>query len=171
MQSTQRTTSPNRSLEADARTWEAFARKQGARFDVHRKAQESVQFSRSGNASTLGIATNLRGVSDVRLQNNLDTVRLHGADARHDELTLEADGEGAVWVAWQGFWLGRLKDKHARWIRPLLWTGRVRVHLLRVTGGTTRKPTLGCNVAISGVGDAIHAAQAASYGFRVRTKA
>ena len=72
----------------------------------------------------------------------------------------------ALLVSYGGMILGHVQPKHLGWLRPLLATRKLRLFLLAVTGGTEGKPTLGCNVVIGGIPDAIEA-QAAGYGWRV----
>src|SRR5690606_3164683 len=132
-------------LESQAGAWKAFAIARGVRFDVEKKAAQSIQFSQ--RARSLGIATKLVGVADEPIQNNLDTLRLHRVDAEHGELFPVVE-DGEIWLTWQGFFLGKIQSKHRPWLFPLLASPRrVRFYALAVTGGTAGKPTLGLNVA------------------------
>lgn len=176
MQTTSTHPSPARSPQPEASTpftaaahaWADFARQHGARFDVERKADEAARFSAQGGARVLGLATKLAGVAAGVIQLNLQLAREHGADRRYAELTAEVDG-GEVLLLLQGAELGRVQPKHLPWLLPLVPTHRVRFYLLAVTGGTAGKPTLGCNVAISGVESAIEAKRR-GWGFRIRLK-
>ena len=49
--------------------------------------------------------------------------------------------------------LGLVQGKHA-WLHPLVGHG-ARAHLIQVTGDPAQGHTLGCNVALSGLGAAI----------------
>jgi hypothetical protein len=153
-------------LRSQADAWQSFASPR-ARFDVERKAQEALAFSQDRGAKAFALPTKLVGTKEF--QDNLeDLQRLHGAGLRYAELDVSPDHDNPAELvaSYGGLLLGKLQHKHLGWIRPLLATRKLRVFLLAITGGTDGKPTMGCNVVVSGIPAAIEA-QAAGYGWRV----
>lgn len=95
----------------------------------------------------LSIPTKLVGVRAV--QSNVralrDAVRAHAVRSGL-RLDLHATPNGVV-VYWGDRALGRIQDKHAPWLAPLL-PAHVSVHLIAVTGDEARGHTLGVNVYV-----------------------
>lgn len=153
-------------LSAQAQAWQSFASPR-ARIDVARKAEEALAFTQRAGGRTFALPTKLVGTK--AFQGNLeDLQRFHGAGLRYAELDVAPDYDNAAELvaSYGGLILGRFQKKHLGWLRPLLATRKIRVFLLAITGGTAEKPTLGCNVVVSGIPAAIEA-QAAGYGWRV----
>lgn len=150
-------------LEAQADAWRTFASRR-ARFNVERKAEQALAFAQQRGARTFAIPTKLEGVG--QFQTNLRDVRnMPGLALAELEVKADPAEDGALIVCWGGLILGLIQQKHVGWLRPLLATHRLRFFLLQITGGTEHKPTLGCNVVIAGIPDALEA-QARGYGFR-----
>ena len=104
-------------------------------------SQGSVQDALHGTI-VLSIPTKLVGVAAV--QPNVRALRSRAtAGARFSVRTTEHD----LVVFWQGLAIGRIQDKHAGWLAPLL-PASASVHLIAVTGDETRGHTLGVNVFV-----------------------
>ncbi|MFN3597290.1 MAG: hypothetical protein ACK41D_08470 [Rubricoccaceae bacterium] len=131
--------------------WARFARRQGARFDVERKAAESLHFSLTAGAHRFAVPSKLAGVREhaarVAGLRPLQPLRLHVVRVGEGQGTprllacsMDRDDPGAV---------GHVQPKHLRWLLPLVEQGAVRCHVLRVTGGTPARPFRGVNVVFS----------------------
>lgn len=114
---------------------------------------ESVNGS-SGDPSesaTLLIPTKLVGVAavqpNVRALRNAARARSSGNGNADLRLDLHPTPTGIL-VRWQNRPIGRIQDKHAPWVLPLL-PARASVHLIRVTGDEAKGHTLGVNVYVS----------------------
>jgi hypothetical protein len=98
--------------------------------------------------AVLSIPTKLVGVAAV--QPNVRALR-SAATAHNAQADLRLDLHpmpNGITVRWQGKPIGRIQDKHAPWVLPLL-PARASVHLIAVTGDETKGHTLGVNVYIS----------------------
>lgn len=127
--------------------WARFARRQGARFDVERKAAESLHFSLTAGARCFAVPSKLAGVREhaarVAALRPLQPLRLHVVRVGEGQGTpklLACSPAGAV---------GHVQPKHLRWLLPLVEQGAVRCHVLRLTGGTPARPFRGVNVVFS----------------------
>ena len=131
--------------------WARFARRQGAHFDVERKAAESLHFSLTAGARRFAIPSKLVGVREhaarVAALRPLQPLRLHvvrigegRGTPRLLACSLDRGDPGAV---------GHVQPKHLRWLLPLVEQGAVRCHVLRLTGGTPARPFRGVNVVFS----------------------
>ncbi|MEP0548915.1 MAG: hypothetical protein ABJF88_18415 [Rhodothermales bacterium] len=108
---------------------------------------DSAASSGSIGPVVLSIPTKLVGVRAV--QSNVralrDAARNHLVQAGL-ELHLHATPNGVV-VYWGSLAIGRIQDKHAPWLAPLL-PAHVSVHLIGVTGDEAKGHTLGVNVYV-----------------------
>lgn len=127
-----------------ARDWAAAAVSAGARFNVERKAVESLTFSLANDLAGFCIPSKLVGTSKHQTAARIVADRL-AAGGRW----IAAETEGAD-VTLGGLTLGTIQDKHAR-----TWFGGIspmRVGVIAVTGQRDRpdgRPcTLGVNVVI-----------------------
>lgn len=131
--------------------WARFARRQGARFDVERKAAESLHFSLTAGVRCFAVPSKLVGVREhaarVAGLRPLQPLRLHVVRVGEGQGTprlvacsMDRDDPGAV---------GHVQPKHLRWLLPLVEQGAVCCHVLRLTGGTSSRPIRGVNVVFS----------------------
>lgn len=108
---------------------------------------DSAASSGSIGPVVLSIPTKLVGVRAV--QSNVralrDAARNHLVQAGL-QLDLHATPNGVV-VYWGSLAIGRIQDKHAPWLAPLL-PAHVSVHLIGVTGDEAKGHTLGVNVYV-----------------------
>ena len=137
--------------------WKEYALASGCRFDAEAKALDALTFTRQAGGRTLAIPSKLDGTS--KHQATLGALRDVQANTRWQELALIYAPEPAdeILAVWQGRLTGRVRSKHVSWLAPLLDTGFVRCFVLQVTGGTPGREILGCNVAFSGLGQALTA--------------
>ena len=133
--------------------WARFAPRQGARFDVEKKAAEALRFSLTAGARRFCVPSKLVGVTAAGVQSRL---RILAAQVRHggpQPLKLVRAGEHvhahAPAVREGDGFVGRVQPKHLRWLLPLVERGAVRCHALQVTGGTPARPSRGVNVVFS----------------------
>lgn len=98
-------------------------------------------------AVVLALPTKLAGVCAVQPNVRIlrDALR-RGAVSSGLQLDLSVTPTGLI-ASWEGRALGRIQDKHAPWLLPLLPV-HVSVHLIGVTGDEARGHTLGINVYI-----------------------
>ncbi len=90
----------------------------------------------------LSIPTKLVGVAAV--QPHVRTLRDRATTGTRFTVRLTPTG---IVVYWQGLAIGRIQEKHAPWLAPLL-PERASVHLIAVTGDEARGQTLGVNVFV-----------------------
>lgn len=149
------TIAQQQAISRAAGRWARYARAQGARFDVERKAAAASVFSILHGGTSFALPSRLVGTR--RHQHVLARLARAGGWPR---LHLHA-GAGTVTAVWHGDAVGRLQAKHVCWLRPLLPTGRLACHVLQVTGGTAGAPTRGCNIVLCGIGAAVEAGSGA----------
>ena len=103
--------------------------------------------SDSFGSVVLSIPTKLVGVRAVQANVRAlrDAARNHLVGSGL-ELGLHATPTGVV-VYWGSLAIGRIQDKHAPWLAPLL-PAHVSVHLIAVTGDEAKGHTLGVNVYV-----------------------
>ena len=127
--------------------WARHARRSGCRFDVERKAAASLAFSLGVGAHGYVVPTKLVDVrphaARIAQLAPLQELRLHVVRVG------EGTGTPQVVVASAAGLVGRVQDKHVRWVLPLVAQDAVRCHVLRVTGGTPDRPSRGLNVVLS----------------------
>jgi hypothetical protein len=157
-------------LSAQAAAWQSFATPR-SRFDVEKKAEQALTFSTDRGAKAFALPTKLVGTKEF--QDNLaDLQAFHGGPGRSGlkyaelDVSPDYDSPAELVASYGGLILGKVQGKHLGWVRPLLATRKLRFFVLQLTGGTEGKPTLGCNVVVSGIPAALEA-QAAGYGWRV----
>lgn len=141
-----------RLMTQQARQWSAFVLETTGMntLTVAEKALDAVAFSIESGAKALAIPTKLAGTRDH--QEALAT--LHGLNPIYARrLNVEVNAEGII-VSFTDLVLGRIQDKHARWLRQLIGPG-ARVYLLAVTGTDSPGKYMGCNVAIGHVAAAL----------------
>jgi hypothetical protein len=131
--------------------WAKYARENGARFDVEKKAASALAFSLSVGAHRFAVPSKLVGTKEhaPRLVALASLLRDDGPQL----LRLDLDGvarcpalrcgEGA------GCAVGHVQKKHLGWLLPLVRQRAVRCFALNITGGTEQKPTRGLNVVFS----------------------
>ena len=132
----------------------------GCRFDVVQKAADAYAFSAGCDLAALAVPSKLVSVASYQDAAHLVGERLA---VSRGWVTAEHDGRGNVFAI--GLRLGRVQDKHTRWMETL---AHVRIAITDITGGhpyTDRHGEIhrgyyGVNVAF-GVGDALGAPPAA----------
>ena len=150
-----------RRVAHEAERWLAFAasRTRMRTRTLTRKALSACAFSVHHRTGSLAVPSKLLGTS--RHQGRLRTLAdIQGADALWDVLDLDVQDD-RVGVLHGGRPLGEVQSKHLPWVRPLVPFG-LGLRLVRVTGTDRargghygRALRLGCNVAITGVGEAL----------------
>jgi len=103
--------------------------------------EDAVQDALHGTI-VLSIPTKLVGVAAV--QPNVRALRSRAAAGARFSVRITEHG---LVVFWQGLAIGRIQDKHAGWLAPLL-PESASVHLIAVTGDEARGHTLGVNVFV-----------------------
>jgi proteasome lid subunit RPN8/RPN11 len=161
-------------IAADAAALTAYLRAFRVRFDYERKVKEAVDFSTEAGGCSLALPTKAEGTAAHKANLALfasglaGTVRLRRLAARvvADDRKGK-DGRSRVALHVDGYRLGFVQDKHARWLLPLLQTdergavsGCIEFFALQVTGGTEEKPTRGLNFCITGVGARLRSPEA-----------
>lgn len=136
--------------------WSQHCRSLGCRFDVEGKAAEAIAFTLSCGGRSFAIPSKLEGVKPH--QRTLATLRTSG---HWQEIHLLSDEGHVVTAVWKGLELGTLRPKHRTWALPLLHTGLLRCYVLDVTGGG-EKGLYGCNIVLSGIGEAFAAQEQAA---------
>ena len=139
--------------------WARFARRQGARFDVERKAAESLHFSLTAGAHRFAVPSKLVGVREhaarVAGLRPLQPLRLHVVRACAERSRSVGEGQGTPRLLACSMdrddpgAVGHVQPKHLRWLLPLVEQGTVRCHVLRLTGGPPARPFRGVNVVFS----------------------
>ena len=150
-----------RSVAREAERWLAFAasRTRMRTRTLTRKALSACAFSVHHGTRSLAVPSKLVGTS--RHQGLLRGLAdLQGGSAPWDVLDLDVQDD-RVGVLHGGRPLGEVQAKHLPWVRPLVPFG-LGLRLVRVTGTDRargdhyrRALKLGCNVAITGVGEAL----------------
>jgi hypothetical protein len=146
-----------RRVAREAERWLAFAasRTRMRPQTLTRKALSACAFSVHHGTGSLAVPSKLVGTS--RHQGRLRTLAdLQEADAPWDVLDLDVQDDRVV-VLYGGRPLGEVQSKHLPWVRPLVPFG-LGLRLVRVTGTDCARGghyRLGCNVAITGVGEAL----------------
>lgn len=140
-------------LVETAYRWIQHTRTTGCRFDLERKAAQSVAFILDRGGHSFALPSKLEGVS--RHQDVLSAIQSTGAPYQRLDLNVE---EGRIVASWHGVQVGFIRPKHVRWLRPLLTTGRIRCFVLQVTDSGHRYR--GCNVVLAGIGAALDALSA-----------
>lgn len=135
-------------LVETAYRWMQYTRRTGCRFDLEKKAAQSVAFVLDQGGKTFALPSKLEGVS--KHQDLLDAIEEAGA--LYQPLKLHA-AQGRVLAVWHGAVIGHIRTKHLRWIKPLLATGCIRCFVLQVTDSGHRYK--GCNIVIAGIGAAL----------------
>lgn len=141
-----------RRIAREAERWRAFAaeRTRMRPGTLTGKALSACAFSVHHGTESLAVPSKLVGTS--RHQAVLREIA-RAADAPWEPLDLGVTPDGAC-VFYRGALVGEVQPKHAGWVRPLLPFGLV-VRLTRVTGTGGDGYRLGCNVAFTGVGEAL----------------
>jgi hypothetical protein len=150
-----------RRVAREAERWLAFAasRTRMRTRTLTRKALSACAFSVHHRTRSLAVPSKLVGTS--RHQGLLRGLAdLQGGSAPWDVLDLDVQDD-RVGVLRGGRPLGEVQTKHLPWVRPLVPFG-LGLRLVRVTGTDRargdhygRALKLGCNVAITGVGEAL----------------
>ena len=136
--------------------WKEHALTCGCRFDIEQKVLDAIAFTQATGGRTLAIPSKLDGVA--RQQPALVSIRRAQLQERWQPLTLDRDqGFNEILAIWRGCLIGTVRAKHVPWLGPLLDTGLVGCYVLQVTGGVPGRHTMGCNVAFTGVGQALAA--------------
>ena len=139
-----------RRIACEAERWRAYAaeRTRMRPNTLIDKALGACAFSVHHGTQSLAVPSKLVGTS--RHQTALrEIARDTGAPWEPLDLDVTPD---EILVFYRGELVGEVQPKHAGWVRPLLPFGLV-VRLTRVTGGDGYR--LGCNVAFTGVGEAL----------------
>ena len=153
-----RTSIRRESLIDTAFLWKEYVGRCGCRFDAEQKALDAVVFTQAAGGQTLAIPSKLGGVS--RRQPTLAAIRRAQARELWQSLTLTLvrdRGFDEVLAIWWGRLVGTVRAKHVAWLTPLLGTRLVGCYVLQITGGTPGRDTMGCNVAFTGIGQALAA--------------
>jgi len=130
--------------------WIQHTRAAGCRFDLEKKAAQSVAFVLDHNGKSFAPPSKLEGVS--KHQDVLGAIEK--ANAPFQPLNLNVE-HGQIAAYWHGVQVGFIRPKHVRWLRPLLATGHVRCFVLQVTDSGYKYK--GCNVVLAGIGKALDA--------------
>lgn len=147
-----------RSVTREAERWLAFAAgltRMRPR-TLTQKALSACAFSVHHGTPSLAVPSKLVGTSrhQGRLREIARVAAARATDASWDPLDLDAR-DGRVAVSHDGRPLGEVQSKHLPWVLPLVPFG-LGLRLTRVTGlGAGRRYRLGCNVAFTGVGEAL----------------
>jgi len=144
-----------RRLAEQAVMWLDFARERSRMADATlvRKAIEAACFSVAHGAKSLAIPSKLAGPSKCQAA----LWGLIRADAQFGLRFDVAETEkGGLVVSHKGEELGHVQGKHLPWLRPLVPFG-AGVYLARITGSEREGFTLGCNVVLGRVGEALDA--------------
>lgn len=144
----------NGQLVKTAFRWRTHLLACGSRIHVDAKLAEALRFLNDVGARSFAVPTKLVGVREHR--QTLRAISQEPNLGRWERLILVAtthDGTDAIDAYWHGAPVGQLQRKHVRWLLPLLGTGKVRCHVLQITG--LDQHTHGCNVALSGLADAL----------------
>jgi hypothetical protein len=141
-----------RRIAREAEGWRAFAaeRTRMRSGTLTGKALGACAFSVHHGTQSLAVPSKLVGTS--RHQAVLREVA-RDVGAPWEPLALDVTA-GEIRVFYRGELVGEVQPKHAGWVRPLLPFGLV-VRLTRVTGTSGDVYRLGCNVAFTGVGEAL----------------
>ena len=139
--------------------WARFARQQGARFDVEKKAADALAFSVDVSARRFAIPSKLIGTKQhaPRLVALAHLIRDDGPQLLQLVPSAPTSGEPQILARClalrcgegAGCTVGRIQQKHAPWLLPLVERRAVRCFALDVTGGTPERPTRGLNIAFS----------------------
>ena len=146
------------SLIDTAFLWKEHAMTCGCSFDVEQKALDAAVFTQAAGGQTFAIPSKLEGVS--RRQATLAAIRRAQAREPWQALTLthvRDRGFDEILAIWRGRLVGTVRAKHVPWLRPLLDTGLIGCYVLQITGGVPGRDTMGCNVAFTGIGQALAA--------------
>jgi len=139
-------------LYAQATAWTSFWLSHSAQppGDLYTKAFDALAFCFLKKPAGFAVPSKLAGVS--RTQKALQTLAQAGPSMGLP-LEVRIAGNGRLKVFYDDQYLGYIHDKHD-WLRPLLPHG-ASVYLLQVTGLDAPDKTLGLNVAIGFVAQAI----------------
>ena len=146
-------------LYTAALRWARFARQHGARFDVEKKAAQSLAFSIDVHARRFAIPSKLIGTKQhaPRLVALASLMRDDGPQLLQLVPSAPTSGEPQILARClalrcgegAGCTVGRVQQKHAPWLLPLVERRAVRCFAVEVTGGTPDRPTRGLNVVFS----------------------
>jgi hypothetical protein len=141
-----------RRIAREAERWTAFTTERTKMHEhtVARKALDSCAFSVARRASSLAVPSKLAGTK-------VHQRRLWGLIRKHVQPYVELDldlAQDAITALYDGDPLGSVQTKHLSWLRPLVPFG-ARLYLARITGSETTGYTLGVNVVVGHVGDAL----------------
>lgn len=143
---------------AEARLWARFAEEHSnlSRHRIHAIAMDAVGFTINHNARSLAIPS--KAVGTMEAQDVLEAIVELGEN-RVQQLTVEPES-GKLCVYYGNTRLGWVWPKHA-WVWPLLAAG-ARIYMTKVTGTDEVWKSLGLNIAIGHVAEAIRLVEGAA---------
>ncbi|MEL7170025.1 MAG: DUF6166 domain-containing protein [Bacteroidota bacterium] len=142
-----------RRIAGSAERWLRYARAHSRMHNdtLVRKALDAVAFTLRWRANDLAVPSKLSGTS----AHQRALWQLVRQRVGFGVPLSVADEDGLLVVSHDDARLGEIQRKHVGWVHPLLDTGGgARVHLTRITG-SERGYTLGCNIALTGLGGAL----------------
>lgn len=142
-----------RVLARQAERWIAFASERSRMTPrvVTAKALASLAFSVQHRAHSLAVPSKLSGTREH--QRTLWTLVREGYGA-YEPLALDTVSTDGVAVRLDDCPLGQVQPKHVPWVRPLVAFG-LKLYLSGITGSQTQGYTLGVNVVVGHVGEAL----------------
>ena len=141
-----------RRIAREAFRWGAFVseRTRMRSTTIQQKSLEAACFSVAKRTSSLAIPSKLSG---VRPHQRRLWVMLRQRVPAWAELTLDIR-ESEIVVLYEDERIGSMQGKHYGWVRPLASTG-ARLYLAKITGSEKAGYTLGVNVIVGHVGQAL----------------